>query len=115
VSPEYFAEIVDPLRKSGLTVCDYTLMASKTTIEARLRRRGDGKAWNFHQVDRCLAGLASDVFGNRVDTDKLGLYKVVEHLLQHTGLSRLAVAGRQDRLSRAWRRWKVLLRHVRLG
>jgi len=112
VSADYYRDIAEPLEAKGIIIHHITLGASKAVIEKRLQRRGDGKAWNFHQVDRCLAGLSAPVFANTIDTDTNDLYGVVESIISRYGLP--AVQIPQDRLSRWFRRTGVLLSHIRL-
>jgi hypothetical protein len=115
VSSEYFQEILEPLRKMGIMVFDFTLLAAKETVEKRLKRRFDRNSWNFHQVDRCLSGLKSDVFSNKIDTDILDLYQVVENILQQLGSSVVSISGKNGRVARFQRRVRVLFSHIRIS
>lgn len=53
VNPEYFDQIVGALRRNGVDVKHFTLMASKETLLSRLKSRGDGStSWGAKQIDR---------------------------------------------------------------
>jgi hypothetical protein len=85
VSPKYFDEIIAPL-KNNHTLHHFTLMASKSTIEKRLKNRFDGNSWNFKQIDRCLLGLSNSCFEKYIDTETRDLYNVVNHIIQKCAL-----------------------------
>lgn len=112
VSPEYFSEIIDPIKEAGIDIVNYTLMAKKETIENRLRSRNDGKSWNFQQVDRCLKGLTHPIFQNYVHTDHVDLYGVVEHIGADLRLSLVDIP--QTKFARWIRRTRVFLKHIRI-
>lgn len=114
VSEDYFNEIIEPLKELGIRVVDFTLLAKKETIERRLKKRFDGNAWNFQQVDRCLAGLSSDVFSNKIDTDIRDLDQVVEHILQELGPTVDSSPVQKGLFAKFLRRSRVLLAHIRV-
>jgi hypothetical protein len=84
VNKEYFMEIIEPL-KDKHEIRHFSLLANKETIENRLRTRGDGKTWNIVQIERCLDGLKDTCFEEYIDTDKMDLYEVVEHIGRRVG------------------------------
>jgi len=110
VDREVYDQTIGALVDRGHRVYHVVLGASKSTIEGRLRRRGDARSWNFTQVDRCVEGLAGLPADLVVDTDLLGLDEVVEALASGAGLT--LVRPRQGRLAAWARRWWVNLGHV---
>ncbi len=81
VNPEYFSEIIGKLREDGITVNHITLCASKDTLLKRLRSRGEGKySWPAQQIERCITGLAHDVFEYHLETDEMSIEDIVEHI-----------------------------------
>jgi hypothetical protein len=109
VSAEYYDQIIAPL-KAGHDVRHFTLMASKQTVEDRLKKRFDGKAWNFYQVDRCLAGLADKRFEEYVDTEAHGLYEVVELIAKRCRIS--LVPDKRPGFQKSLDRLQTTLRHL---
>lgn len=72
VNPQYFNEIIEKLRLSGVEVFHFTLQANRETLLKRLRRRGDNKnSWPAKQIDRCISGLSQDMFKVHIQTDNL--------------------------------------------
>jgi hypothetical protein len=114
VSEVYFREVIEPLNVAGIAVKDFTLIARKETIERRLKKRFDGGSWNFRQIDRCLAGLESDVFSNKIDTDLLDLYQVVDCILNELGPEIDSIRKSSGRGARFLRRLRVFLFHIRI-
>ncbi len=114
VSEAYFRQIINPLDDAGIVVQDFTLIARKETIERRLKKRFDGGSWNFRQIDRCLTGLASDVFSNKIDTDHLDLYQVVDYILNELGPEIDSIRKVSGRGARLLRRLRVFLSHIRI-
>jgi hypothetical protein len=114
VSESYFRQIINPLDDAGIVVQDFTLVARKETIERHLKKRLDGGSWNFRQIDRCLTGLASDVFSNKIDTDHLNLYQVVDYILNELGQEIDPIRRKSGRGARFLRRLRVFLAHIRI-
>ncbi|MDR2280086.1 MAG: ATP-binding protein [Gordonia sp. (in: high G+C Gram-positive bacteria)] len=120
VDPRYFDETVDELRRRGVAVRHYSLIASRKTLERRLASRvstlgarllGRDESWAHAQIDRCRTALADDSFGVHVETDELTLDDVVEFIAADAGLPLT-----RDRLSRpaaAVRRAEIAVRHIR--
>ena len=86
VNDEIFDFLIEGLRKNNSNVQHFALIANKETVEKRLIRRGDKNAWNFKQVDRCLAALSKSKYDIQVDTEKKNLDEVVEYIARHCGL-----------------------------
>lgn len=81
VNPQYFGEIVGKLRDEGVTVHHFTLCATKEVLRKRLRTRGEGNnSWAAQQIDRCIAGLSSEIFRHHIDTEKLTVGLVAESI-----------------------------------
>ena len=67
VVPSYFEEIVGGLRREGVRVDHFTLLASEETIMARVRG-SDREEWAMSQLPR-LAGLRDPLFERHIDSD----------------------------------------------
>ena len=68
VVPAYFEEIVGGLRREGVQVDHFTLVARDETILARVRG-SDREEWAVAQLPRCIAGLCNPMFGRHLDAD----------------------------------------------
>ena len=64
----YFEEIVGGLRREGVQVDHFTLLASPETIIARVRG-SDREGWAAAQLPRCLAALSDPYFERHIDAD----------------------------------------------
>ena len=81
VNPDYFEELVGQLRSQGIEVRHSTLMAQRETLLQRLTSRGeDANSWPARQIDRCLAALSADRFGQHIDTDHLTTEQIIERI-----------------------------------
>ena len=70
VQPAYFAEIVGGLRRSGVDVRHFALVAPIETILARLGARdAEGNQWARDRVVDCVAQLADSRFAEHVEAD----------------------------------------------
>lgn len=82
VNIDYYNEIIGNLIKDGLDVKHFILMANKDTIKHRLISRGEGSnSWAEQQIDRCLQAF-NTINGIKIDTDKLGLVKIVDFIIE---------------------------------
>jgi hypothetical protein len=77
VVPHYFDEIVGGLLRRGIAVTHLTLVASRATIEARLRQRPDTTDWPVAQIDRCLTALKEPRFASSISTEGRSVDQVV--------------------------------------
>ena len=80
VNPAYFDETVGCLRRSGVTVHHFTLVASPKTIRRRLLRRLSlpwATWWALRRVHPCTSALQSSLFATHVDTENRSVYDVV--------------------------------------
>ena len=113
VNEEYFDEIVGRLRTDGIGIAHFALVASRETLLARLRTRGEKEnSWAAQQIDRCVASLSRERFGRHVATDGMSEDEVVERIAAEAGL-----ALRPDKRSRIRKRWDrliVKLKHIRI-
>jgi len=81
VNPDYFEELVGRLRSQGIEVRHFTLMAQRETLLQRLTSRGeDANSWPARQIDRCLAALSAERFGQHIDTDHLTTEQIIERI-----------------------------------
>ena len=72
VDPVYLDETVGRLRRSGITVHHFALVAVPKTIRRRLLWRVSppwATWWALRRVQRCTSLLASPLFATHVDTD----------------------------------------------
>ena len=70
VRHDYFDELVGALRRGGVDVRHFTLLASAETIFSRIDARdGDGTPWARGRVAYCVAALADPRFAEHVDAD----------------------------------------------
>jgi hypothetical protein len=112
VNPSYFDEIVGRLRLDGVKVHHFALMASKETLLRRLRSRGDGaRSWPSLQIDRCLEGLANDVFRHHLDTERMSVSTTAETIAGMLGLS--LRPDERGPYRKALDRLAVKLKHIR--
>lgn len=82
VRPEYFEKVVQKLKKEGFSVQHFTLVASKETLLARLKTRGDGEdSWPAQQIDRCMKSLSEEKFEKFIETDDMSLSEVTREIL----------------------------------
>ena len=80
VDPMYFDETVGRLRRSGIAVQHFTLVASPRTIRRRLVGRLSppwATWWALRRVGRCTGALQSPLFVTHVDTDDRSVAEVV--------------------------------------
>ncbi len=121
VCDEYFDQIIGGLRADGVDLRHYSLVATRATLERRLRQRsryllarlvGGDETWAMQQIDRCVDALATDRYAVQVETDKSPTDEVVETIAKDAGLRLI-----RPRLSPARyqaRRLAVGVRHIRL-
>lgn len=112
VNPVYFDEVIGELRKSGVEVKHFALVASKAVILERLRKRREGtNSWAAQQIDRCVAALSTEKFEQQIETDHLTIDQVVERIAELAGLMltpdhRSPIRKRVDRI-------RTQLKHIR--
>ncbi|NJM90048.1 MAG: AAA family ATPase [Hydrococcus sp. RU_2_2] len=112
VNPEYYDQTVGALRKTGLHVHHFTLLASRETILRRLRKRGDGtNSWGARQLDRCLASLSDEKFKFHLDTEGKSIELVAEEIARHIDLKLKPPTWHP--ILRPLKRAMVQMRHVR--
>jgi hypothetical protein len=105
--------MIGSLRKSGVDVRHYTLMASKETLLHRLKSRGDGaNSWGAKQIDRCLEGLSKDVFHEHIDTDKMSIEQAAEEIALMSNIDLLP--DNMGRLRKKVNRIMTKLKQIRL-
>ena len=69
VSPLSFDTVVGGLRRSGVALHHFSLLAPPEVILGRLAGRGDGpQSWPAQQLRRCLTALVSPPFGEGLET-----------------------------------------------
>jgi hypothetical protein len=90
VNQLYFDEVVGGLRRSGLDVHHFTLVATRATLNKRIRGRlllPQSKRWVRAQMERCVTALESPAFAVHIQTDNKSVREIVNDIK-----SRLPVA-----------------------
>jgi hypothetical protein len=120
VNPAYFDEIMAGLSAKNVDVRHFSLIASPDNLRRRLRTRsgywlgraaGRNETWAMRQIPRCVSALATERFGEHVNTDDRAVDDVVEDIATRTGvgLTRDRLNGARYQLRRA----AVGIRHIR--
>ena len=78
VVPSYFVEIVGGLRREGVSVDHFTLLASDETIMARVRG-SDREEWAVSQLPR-LAALRDPLFARHIDSDTANADEIADEI-----------------------------------
>ncbi|MBM7585573.1 cytidylate kinase [Bacillus pakistanensis] len=109
----YFEEIIGRLRDHGVEVKHFTLSASKSTIQKRLRKRFEGEnSWASQQMNGRLSRLAKDTFKEHIQTDMMSIEEVVETIAKRSSLSLLP--DNRTKLRKKLDRLSVTLKEIRL-
>lgn len=86
----YFQEIIGKLIKNNVEVKHFTLSASKSTIQKRLRQRLEGKnSWAYQQMEKRLSSLSKNLFKEHIQTDTMSIGEVVETIAKSSGVALL--------------------------
>lgn len=112
VNPQYFNEIVNSLRNSGVDIKHYVLMASKETLIRRLKSRGEGvNSWAAKQIDRCINGLSNDVFNHHIDTENMSIEDVAEKIAVMSNIT--LIPDNSGKFKKKINRILTKIRHIR--
>jgi hypothetical protein len=111
IDDDIFDFIIRGLKKEGIEIQHFSLLASKEIVEQRLIKRGNKNAWNFKQVDKCLNSLKKEKYQEHINTEILNLDAVVEFIANktHINLVKPRLTGLAKRLN--W--MKITIRHMR--
>lgn len=113
VSPQYFDDIIGKLRRDGVVVHHFALCASRESLLKRLRSRGERKnSWPIQQIDRCIQGLAHDVFKQHLMTDHLSIEQVAETIASQVNIP--LQPNPKGKLGKKFQRLKTQIKHIRL-
>ncbi len=77
----YYEEIVGKLKKDGIKIKDFILMATKENVIKRLDKRGNSTEWSYQQIDRCIECFNSNFKGQKINTDDNNIDSVVIKIL----------------------------------
>ncbi len=66
---DYFREVVGGLRATEPDLHHFTLTATPTTREARIRQSGEAIAWRLDHLLPCTAALTAPEFATHIATD----------------------------------------------
>lgn len=86
VNQQYFDEIVGTLRRGGVEVHHFTLVASRTTLVRRNRGRlllPQARRWVRAQIERCVTALDSPAFALHIETDNRSVREIVTEIRAH--------------------------------
>lgn len=95
VDPTYLDETAGRLRRIGITVHHFTLVASPKTIRRRLLRRVSAPWatwWGWRRVQRCTSALRSSRFATHVDAENRSAPDIAATILRDV-LSALVTAA----------------------
>lgn len=79
---QYYEEIVGELKKAGLNIKHFILLASKQNLIERLDKRGDSTQWAYQQIDRCIKAFESDFQGCKIDSNGVSVEELAYHILK---------------------------------
>ncbi|WP_180968262.1 AAA family ATPase [Cytobacillus massiliigabonensis] len=86
----YFLEIVGKLIENNVEVKHFTLIASKSTIQKRLRKRLEGKnSWAYQQMEIRMSSLSKGLFKEHIQTDAMSIGEVIETIAEGSGIALL--------------------------
>ena len=117
INPGYFDETVGRLRQDGHDVLHFSLLADRSTVLRRLRRRTFGlglrnEKWAVTKLDECLAQLQDDVFAEHLYTDEMSVAQVAEAIARSAGLAIRPDSG--GVAATQLRQYRTTLAHIRL-
>lgn len=111
VQPQYYWEIICPIRDQGFQVQHFLLYPSLETVKRRLARRGDrGNTWALAQFSRCCRAFEDPIFENRIVNDSLSIAETAEAIAQAAGIP---LTPRLGRLRTFTCRAKTFFQHIR--
>lgn len=109
----YFDEVIGKLKREGINIKHFSLLASKETLLKRLKKRGDGRdSWAAQQIERCINSLSDDLFEEHIITDSMTIDEVVEHIAAACGID--LVPDNRNWMMRKVDRFKIWCKHIRL-
>lgn len=82
LNAEYFDEIIGGLRRDGVDVRSFCLVASKELVLRRVSERGDVTSWIPDKYDEYAAALSDPRFGVSIDTTERSPEAVLDAILQ---------------------------------
>ena len=111
VNEQYFEEIVGKLKRDDVEVHHFVLWASEATLKARLKSRFEKEnAWPVQQIERCMKGLSSEVFEEKIDTNDLAVEQVTE--LIATKIQLQLTEDKRNGLKKKWDRFLMRVMKV---
>jgi hypothetical protein len=95
-----FDTIIGGLRRSGIEVHHFALLAEAKTVQQRLLLRGEREdSWESRQVERCLAALHRPIFAHHLHTDGRTTDDLIVEVQEVSGMHRLEPSGRSCSLA----------------
>ncbi|SFB37852.1 AAA family ATPase [Clostridium frigidicarnis] len=90
VNKKYYDEVIEKLRKDGISVNHFTLIVTKDILIKRLKSRGeDENSWPAKQIERCNKGLIDDTFENKIYSSRMTIEEVVVEIADKCNLELL--------------------------
>ena len=110
-SRTYYQELVGALAKKH-ELRHFILWASRETLKKRLASRLEGpNSWGNQQIDRCLRAFETEVTEEKIYTDDMNLYQVVDKIGELCGLA--LPPDRRGPVQRLAHRLTTQIRHIR--
>jgi hypothetical protein len=80
---DYFDEVMTGLASIDPEVHHFCLTASADAICSRVRTRGEQPAgdWIFDQIEKCVSAFNSELFAEKIDTDKMSPHQTMEYIV----------------------------------
>lgn len=109
-NPDYYRAIIGRLRESGADVRHFVLKAPPSVLEKRLSKRLTKDSWAKKQIPRCLNAFKNPLFEGGINTAKMNISQVAEHIARECGLKL-----KKQRLTAAWlQNHLTLIKHIRI-
>lgn len=110
--PEYYDEMIQRLKRSGVMVYHYILCAEAKTIQKRLKKRFERKGcWAEQQIQRCINAFEQDIVHTKIWTDHKTVCAAAEEIGRLSGTELLP--DRRGSVKKKIDSWRTQIRHIR--
>jgi len=118
INPCFYQETIGRLREDGHDVRHFTLLADRSTVLRRLRRRTFGlglrhEQWAVAKLDECLATLQDEMFAEHLYTDEMSVAQAADAIARSAELLIRPDSGGVMRTR--LRLYRTRLAHIRRG
>ena len=111
VNPQYYKEIIEKLACDGIEVQHFVLWASESTLKRRLKSRFEKEhSWPVQQIERCIKGLSSEVFEEKIDTNYLTIEQVAELVARKVHIQ--LTEDKRSSFKKKWNRFIMKVKRV---